>query len=59
MWLNFSYKNIVNNTTKANNTTKYRINLHMYFNHVVYGTSKYVKHTIKMILVGPTIDIIP
>ena len=32
----------------------YRINLQIYFNHVVYGISRYVRPKIKNKLVGPT-----
>ncbi len=50
----FFYINITSNVTSASSTTNARINLQMYFNHVVYGISKYDNPKIRKILVGPT-----
>ena len=49
------YSNTTNRVTRAINTISARINLQMYFNHVVYGTFIYPNAKIKIILVGPTI----
>lgn len=53
------YSNTTKHVTKANRIINPRINLQMYFNHVVYGTSMYANPKIKIKLVGPTMLNIP
>ena len=50
----YFYSNVTNNVTAASKITNIRINLQIYFNHVVYGISKYDNPTIINKLVGPT-----
>lgn len=58
-FISMFYINTTILTTRANRRINPRINLQIYFNHVVYGTSKYVRANIKIKLVGPTILTIP